>query len=87
MHMRGILRRNIGCLEAGRGYDPWRSSVLELAGSLEDGQVSDVVANEQGIFLVRLIERQSGYYRNFEAVEKTIKESLRMKKKINLYLV
>ena len=65
-------------LEVGRTYDPWRNAVLNIAESLtEPGELSSVVANDAGLFLVRLIERRERSLRKFEAVKGTLVSEVR----------
>ncbi len=69
---------DIGWVEAGAANSPWNRRVLEVASTLkEPGEVSPVVAGEQGMFLVRLIERQPASVRPLAAVRAGIEQRLR----------
>jgi hypothetical protein len=68
----------IGWLETARPIDPWRAAVLEIARDMtEPGQVSDVMAQKEGLFLVRLIARQPARIRDLAEVREAIVRELK----------
>jgi len=72
-----LIGGDLGWLELGPGSDPWRQTVLDLAAPLQNpGDLSDIVAGEDGLFLVRLIERRSAALKPFEAVSAEIRKGL-----------
>ena len=57
--------------------EPWRSEVLRIAGDLrQPGDLSDVVAGRDGVFLVRLLDRRPPMVKPFESVRAEIQRSL-----------
>jgi hypothetical protein len=72
----------IGWLETAQHSDPWRAAVLEIAGKLESpGQVSEVIARDEGLFLVRLIERKPARIRDLAEVREVIIRELKAKQR------
>lgn len=72
-----LIGGDLGWLELGPGSDPWRQTVLDLAAPLQNpGDLSEIVAGEDGLFLVRLIERRSAALKPFEAVSAEIRKGL-----------
>lgn len=72
-----LIGGDLGWLELGPGSDPWHQAVLELAAPLQNpGDLSDIVAGKDGLFLVRLIERRSAKVQSFEVVSAEIRRSL-----------
>lgn len=68
---------DLGWLELAPGGDPWRQAVLDLAAPLQNpGDLSEIVAVKEGLFLVRLIGRRAPEVRPFEAVRAEIHSSL-----------
>ena len=64
-----LIGGDLGWLELGPGSDPWHQAVLELAAPLQNpGDLSEIVAGKDGLFLVRLIERRSAALKPYEAV-------------------
>ena len=53
-------------LQGGEANDPWRRAVLDIAGTLERGQVSKPIVTSEGTFLVRLLERVEDAGKTFE---------------------
>ena len=59
----------VGWVEEGSGPDSWTKAVSEIAFSLpQPGAVSDVVANLDGVFLVRYVSARPAVTRPFESV-------------------
>ena len=72
-----LIGGDLGWLELGPGSDPWRQTVLDLAAPLQNpGDLSEIVGGENGLFLVRLIERRSAALKPFEAVSAEIRKGL-----------
>lgn len=72
-----LIGGDLGWLELGSVSDPWRQAVLELAAPLKNpGDLSEIVAGKDGLFLVRLIERRAAVVKPFEAVSAEIRKSL-----------
>jgi hypothetical protein len=72
-----LLGGDLGWLELAPGNDPWRKAVLELAAPLKKpGDLSDIMACKDGLFLLRLIERRSAKVQPFEAVNAEIRRGL-----------
>ena len=68
----------IGWLESGPNMDPWSAAILEIAGELKaPGDLSKVVAREEGLFLVRLIQRQPARVRDLAEVREIIERELK----------
>lgn len=67
----------LGWLDESPGQDGWRSAVLELAAPLQSpGEMSEIVASKEGLFLVRLIERRAAEVQPFETVSAAIRRGL-----------
>lgn len=49
---------SFGWMTEGKQYDPVRNAVASIAAKLQPGELSPVTVRREGIFLVRLIERQ-----------------------------
>jgi hypothetical protein len=72
----------IGWLETAPHVDPWRAAVLEIAGELQaPGDLSKVVARDEGLFLVRLIERKPARIRDLAEVREAIVRELKAKQR------
>ena len=72
-----LIGGDLGWLELRPGSDPWHQAVLELAAPLQNpGDLSEIVAGKDGLFLVRLIERRSAALKPFEAVGAEIRKGL-----------
>ena len=72
----------IGWLETAPHVDPWRAATLEIAAELvRPGQVSDVIARDEGLFLVRLIERKPARIRDLAEVREVIMRELKAKQR------
>lgn len=72
-----LIGGDLGWMEMGSGSDPWRQAVLDLAAPLKNpGDLSEIVAGKDGLFLVRLIERRAAVVKPFEAVSAEIRKSL-----------
>ncbi len=68
---------DLGWVEDHSANDAWLSAVWHIAKSLTTpGEVSPVVANEHGLFLVRLIERKAAHVREYESVKAAIERRL-----------
>lgn len=68
---------DIGWLEESPVNNPWKKQVLSIAATLkEPGQFSQVEATDQGLFLVRLMERQAAHVKSFESVRPDIDRRL-----------
>jgi len=72
----------IGWSETVPHTDPWRSAVLEIAGKLErPGQLSEVIVRDEGLFLVRLVERKPARIRDLAEVREAIVRELKAKQR------
>jgi hypothetical protein len=72
-----LVGGDLGWLEFRPGSDPWHQAVLELAAPLQNpGDLSDIVADKNGLFLVRLIERRAVALKPLEAVSAEIRKGL-----------
>ena len=72
-----LIGGDLGWLELGPGSDPWHHAVLELAAPLQNpGDLSEIVAGKDGLFLVRLIERRAAALKPFAAVSAEIRKGL-----------
>ncbi len=72
-----LVGGDLGWLELRPGSDPWHQAVLELAAPLQNpGDLSEIVAGKDGLFLVRLIERRAAALRSFESVSAEIRKGL-----------
>lgn len=68
---------DIGWIPVLPSQDSWRTEVLRLAGTLrQPGETSEVSATPAGVFLVRLIDRESGGEQPYAAVREQIRRSL-----------
>lgn len=66
-----------GWLRIGDSGDPWRSEVARIAATLQKpGDLSEVVAGPEGLFLVRLLDRRDPAVRSLESVRAGIEKSL-----------
>ncbi len=66
----------IGWLESTGGIDPWTKAVAEIAFSLEQpGEVSQVVARPEGLFLIRCMAKQPAILRPFESVSRELEQA------------
>ena len=72
-----LIGGDLGWLELRPGSDPWHQTVLDLAAPLQNpGDLSEILAGEDGLFLVRLIERRSAALKPYEAVSAEIRKGL-----------
>ncbi len=72
-----LIGGDLGWMDLTPGDDPWRKMVLELVAPLKNpGDLSDIVAGKDGLFLVRLIERRTAAVKPFESVSAEIRKSL-----------
>ena len=72
-----LIGGDLGWLELGPGSDPWHQAVIELAAPLKNpGDLSEIVAGKDGLFLVRLIERRAAALKPFESVSAEIRKGL-----------
>jgi hypothetical protein len=72
-----LIGGDLGWLEVRPGSDPWHQAVLELAAPLKNpGDISEIVAGKEGLFLVRLIERRTSALKPFESVSAEIRKGL-----------
>jgi hypothetical protein len=68
---------DLGWLDVSPGSDPWRKTVLDLASTLKNpGDLSEITAGSDGLFLVRLVERRAAAVKPFESVSAEIRRSL-----------
>lgn len=75
----------LGWIENQSGNDVWRNQVLEIASQIEaKGDVSPIVANQHGLFLVRLIDRSSSTPAPFTKVQASIMQRLTTQKRAQL---
>lgn len=61
--------------------DRWRRAVAEIAAGLKPGEVSPVIGRDEGLFVVRLIERSAPRDRDFNEVRGDIVRKLRNEKR------
>jgi len=72
-----LIGGDLGWLEVRPGSDPWHQAVIELAARLKNpGDLSEIVAGKEGLFLVRLIERRAAALKPFESVSAEIRKGL-----------
>lgn len=72
----------VGWLEVGADYDPFHRTILTIATQLEEaGACSDIVRNDAGTFLVRLLERRPAGSLEFVTVKSRIKDELVIRKR------
>lgn len=72
-----LLGGDLGWLELRPGIGSWHQAVLALAAPLQNpGDLSEIAAGKDGLFLVRLIERRSAALKPFEAVSAEIRKGL-----------
>lgn len=68
---------DLGWLDVTPGSDSWRKTVLDLASTLKNpGELSEITAGSDGLFLVRLVERRAAAVKPFESVSAEIRRSL-----------
>jgi hypothetical protein len=73
---------DVGWMEIGPSLDPWRNALLEVAAPLtEPGQLSQVVVRPEGLFLVRLVERQPARVRAIAEVRSAIEQRLKAERR------
>jgi hypothetical protein len=76
---------DVGWIETASGQDPWRNTILELAASLSaPGELSSVVVRPEGVFLVRLIERQPARVRALAEVRAAIEQRLKVARRTEI---
>jgi len=64
-------------LAMGRTQDAWQKAVIDIAATLETpGEMSDITATDQGLLVVRLIERRAAQMRSLADVKKTLQREL-----------
>lgn len=74
----------VGWMESGSGPDSWTNAVSQIAFSLpEPGAVSEVVANLDGVFLVRYVSHQPAITRSFESVRNDLARDEKQRMKQN----
>jgi hypothetical protein len=77
---------DVGWIPTASGRDPWRNAILEVAAALsEPGELSPVVVRPEGVFLVRLIERQPARVRALAEVRAAIEQHLKVARRTELY--
>jgi hypothetical protein len=77
---------DVGWIATASGRDPWRNAILEVAAALsEPGELSPVVVRPEGVFLVRLIERQPARVRALAEVRAAIEQHLKVARRTELY--
>ncbi len=68
---------DLGWLRPGTENDKVRAATAEIVQNLDlPGQLSEVVVREEGVFLVRLIDRRKARTKSFEQVRSQIKQKL-----------
>lgn len=66
-----------GWIRPGASTDAWRSEVARIAATLQKpGDLSEVVAGPEGLFLVRLIDRREAAVKPLESVRSEIEKTL-----------
>lgn len=75
---------DIGWLETGRFSYPWPRPVLEAGYSLEEGEVSPVIASEDGLYLVMKTDSREASVTPFSEVEEAIRDRLRTRRRREL---
>ena len=77
---------DLGWLEDNElAVDPWRQAVQEIAADLKNpGDFSPVRVTDQGLFVVRLIERQGAHFKSFESVRAGIEQRLLSRRRTEL---
>ena len=66
-----------GWMRSNGSSEPWRTEVLRIAGTLrQPGDLSEVVAGPDGLFLVRLLDRRPPTVKPLESVRDEIRRSL-----------
>jgi len=66
----------VGWLEREGGMDSWTKAVADIAFSLEKpGDVSPVIAREEGVFLVRYMALNPAVLRPFESVSDELEKA------------
>jgi hypothetical protein len=77
---------DVGWIATASGRDPWRNAILEVAAALsEPGELSSVVERPEGVFLVRLIERQPARVRALAEVRAAIEQHLKVARRTELH--
>jgi peptidyl-prolyl cis-trans isomerase C len=72
-----LLGGDLGWLDLGTGVDPWRDAVLAAAANLVNpGDLGEITAGPQGLFLVRLTERREARVQPFEEVRPNLEQRL-----------
>ena len=75
----------VGWLGREGSLDPWSKAVANIAFSLETpGDISEVTARAEGVFLVRLVERKPAVTRSFESVAPTLKRAQESRTRENI---
>ena len=66
----------VGWLGREGNLDPWSKAVAAIAFTLEEkGEISEVTIRDEGVFLVRLIDRKPAVTRSFESVAATLQRA------------
>ena len=72
-----LIGGDLGWLELRPGIGSWHQAVLALAAPLQNpGDLSEIAAGKDGLFLVRLIERRAASLKPFEVVSAEIRKGL-----------
>jgi PPIC-type PPIASE domain len=72
----------VGWLEREGGMDPWSKAVAEIVFSLkEPGEISSVIENSEGVFLVRFMALKPAVLLPFEAVSGELERAERLRLK------
>lgn len=74
----------LGWLEDVRRADVFKNAVVEIARGLGKGALSDVVVRDEGVFLVRLLDKTDGSYRSFEEVKQALAVELKNESRAQL---
>ncbi len=73
---------DLGWIDEPSAVSPWHQRILEIASTLrEPGDVSPVSAGDQGLFVVRLLERQESTVKSLESVRSGIERRLRSQRR------
>jgi hypothetical protein len=75
----------VGWMESGGGMDPWSKAVAEMVYSLDQpGDISEVVARPEGVFVVRYMALKPALLRSFESVAGELEQAElnRLKQKV-----
>lgn len=68
---------DLGWIDEGPAGSPWHQRVLQIASTLrKPGEVSPVISGDEGLFVVRLLDRQEPTTRTFESVRASLEQRL-----------